>query len=355
MLIDITKSQDKFIRIGSITSSKNPLSVGLLYLLYSVIFYSTYRFQANVGNLASKVAYIYNGLFIFSFSFVLFFARKLDELGIVFPEKGIEKKNITFYFAFIFRIAIPIYLLIVYVQFTMKVSSSLKIEDFRYLGLLISVYVILILLFKINRKSPTLSSLTELKRDYFLGKIDTKTAKNHVDIILNGLEISTLLQEKLKELTSVFQKADFELNEVKAKTQILNDIYTKSKDEINDANEAIANSLNDRIFTHFKHYQKIIKEDILKLQFFLRAQLFHYRINLQQNIDQKNIQNAIEKTKSESMEKFNSYLLEWINLLDKFEDQELKKETVKRLNDEFGISIEKDNTFLSLEELTEGD
>ncbi len=291
---------------------------------------------------ANLIGYVINGLIIIAILFSTFWIKKFENIFGSDIESPLGKTTVFRVFGFLFAVFLAALIIITSIDYAwlfIKLNEPL-IPNIRLAGLIIGIYYILYTLSASNTEKATIQSLVELRRWFIQGKINTSDLIKRVDVIMSGLKFSDLIQEDVSKVITVLQNIDLEFAKITKKEDVLERLYGKLKDEAQEGEDIIKDSLLLSIISHFlnitKYYETLRSQS---LRSFLKKQLLAQSTNhlkLRTSEYSENIQallDDLEKKYSDSSDRF-------IALLNSHESQETLDYWQKKMDDVYIYKID---------------
>ena len=169
------------------------------------------------------------------FSFFIIFSIFSDFFDIPIPKKIPNKLVIRIFVGIFVGICvvfiISIYLLIIGLECQSTCINNIQ-TSFILLGIL---YLTSLYISIIYSSDLLLLALRNTERDLTFGYIDTESAKDQVDVILNGRKMNHLLQEYVNDIIFLLEeKSEYEKKIVSLLTDVIEKDYTSTTEDIID-------------------------------------------------------------------------------------------------------------------------
>ncbi|HEX2996205.1 MAG TPA: hypothetical protein VHP14_15370 [Anaerolineales bacterium] len=196
------------------------------------------------------------------------------------------------------------------------------IEELKVALILVAIVFLLGILIRIRTKSPILSSLAEIRRNYFLGAISTKEARERVEIALLGLKVSDILQKQLSEFLSTMQATHSALQTALAKLNVLQKVNAKGGD-LSDEDTAIKESVSDGIEKDIENAVKnLIRIDFIVAYTVLKTRIGMFGKYPDSKEDVSVINAKCNEIFDQNLEMFYDLLDKWENEVKNYESKE---------------------------------
>jgi hypothetical protein len=182
--------------------------ISILFLLY--IGFVCRDWVNDVSFIAFLLYYAGIGALIF-LTFLLSFTR----IPIIYPGHKLGR---------LFEVTVIVLFVIIafgYVMSFVQLKSLINLPDYRFGGLLWVIIFVLSKLVIVMNKPMLLDTFVELRRDLMLGNIDTPLAARQLDIALNGLEVSDLLEGELEDILQLIRKVTKEIKSANENLEVI--------------------------------------------------------------------------------------------------------------------------------------
>jgi hypothetical protein len=103
------------------------------------------------------------------------------------------------------------------------------IWEWRVAGLLFAIMTLLSLLARTQEQSHLLPTLLNLRRDLILEKIDVESAKEQIDIALNGLRVDHIFQEDVSKILWYINDCHTSYKRVSEEMKLMEDIMSRTQ------------------------------------------------------------------------------------------------------------------------------
>jgi len=157
-------------------------------------------------------------------------------------------------------ILIPLYY---YIYFFIS-SGTVNIFDIQLSFVIAALYYLISMLINVPRGNLTLESLLAIRREFFLGRIDLKTAIRQVDIALSGLRAPDVLEGYVTKLLLLFRDASADLHKHMLQIEELETLMSESGSAPSREQEQHMQSLLNSMKQYTDHAGKITKTLIPK-------------------------------------------------------------------------------------------
>lgn len=94
------------------------------------------------------------------------------------------------------------------------ISSPTLLVDLRIAGLVLILMQLAIVLARLDKDSPTLQSLVEIRRDLILNQISEETASNQIEELLLGQQSARVIQQKTEHILHESEKIEKHLQKI---------------------------------------------------------------------------------------------------------------------------------------------
>jgi hypothetical protein len=261
-LRNASTERKKFYSIEEINENGNILVQLFHYGTNLALIYFTYLFTSYVKSYISIVAYLFYAFYslmpLFSFLAQKFYFKFIPSESTI-----IEFNSPLIGCAVYPLLLIELFITITYALILKNPYIHVAIDDFKAATLIISIYILIQILINLTVKSPILSTLIEIRRDYVFGHISDADAKKRLEIALLGLQVSDIGQNVLNKVLSIIKAAESELEEAKEKCSTLKSEYQKFGGNITKDEKIILGSLHESIFNNLAKFKNIINGENL--------------------------------------------------------------------------------------------
>jgi phosphate/sulfate permease len=237
--------------------SSNRVSIILLIGQQVFLIWVAYNFSEDVGNLATITSYL-------TFSLLLLFA--LVTLIGGFTKIPVSTSSATSKAGKVLGIIVAVPAAIViwqYIRFIVA-SGAFSVFDLRFAFLVAAIVFLVSMLLVVKQHTLTLESLLNIRREFFLGRIDMDAAILYTDIALLGLRASDVLEEYVNKLLSLYREASVKYKEFSSYMDELEKISDADEESLSDEQKARRHSIIEAQARTIKEAEEIIANKIIK-------------------------------------------------------------------------------------------
>lgn len=281
----------------------------------------TYHFSNDFDPTFIKLSYIWNSFFIFGLFMRLLLQpiyEKVDYVEKVNPPTRFSVRALILLIPFITYLSWQI------IDYIIDKQIIITFDDIKVVGLIVAFYILLRVFVGIRTSSPTLSTLVEIRRKYFLGQISNETINDQIEAALIGLNISDYLQKRLSTFLFLVQEGNFELDQADIKLNLLNQKYEETEKPTLELQVTI-DALNEALFQHCKRYEKHLHSMVFREYLLLVGQKLNYRLILDMESSLDKTRKKMSDTIVNSRIHYETLVTNWLKLLSVHETEETVK------------------------------
>lgn len=141
-----------------------------------------------------------------------------------------------------------------------------SVSDYRVAGLLVAISQLFTLLAKRAPNTPLLQTLIGIRRNLAFGKLDLEDAKRQIDIALEGMTVSDVLQDEIAKLLSKVERISIHLEAASKEIQAFTASISTGEPGLSEDQRTLLRAVKQSAETHIARIDEIHGELLLRLK-----------------------------------------------------------------------------------------
>ncbi|MDT5271151.1 MAG: hypothetical protein QOH49_3337 [Acidobacteriota bacterium] len=229
-----------------------------------VLIYIVTKYKSAVHSVFSIAAYLFLGIDLLAG--MLVFALSVINIPFTDPHASMKRRLMPAAYLFC---GVGVIALVGFADALFNRTISPLMSEYRITGLLIAITQILIIFGKREQDTPLLQSLIDIRRNLGLGRLQLDDAKHQIEIALEGMTASDVLQDELAMLLSHIEGINIRLESAAKEIQALTTTLPKGSDGLSEDQRTLLMAVRQSVDAHLQHVNEIqasLSERIKRLQ-----------------------------------------------------------------------------------------